>query len=225
MAKETLSPCARRCVRKFLRYFPGGFADETYVEWERGYKWKAHKAWNEVLASDSLRTLLRGAEYAEIARRAIRIESRTNLLFSFEKMALRDAVRTPIGARQFALGLDRFLHGPGNDEVRFERWCATVESLPRKQTRVLTWPIVTVFGFIARPDIHVFLKPMVTKAAATEYGFDFAYKSRPAWPTYASLLAFCDRVRRDLRTVPRMRSRDRIDLQSFLWVLGSSEYP
>jgi len=28
--------------RKFLRFFPGGFRDPTYVSWEREYKWSAH---------------------------------------------------------------------------------------------------------------------------------------------------------------------------------------
>ena len=46
---------ALRSRRKFLRIFPGGFADPDYIE----------------------------------------IESCTNLLFSFEKMALRDAVPAP----------------------------------------------------------------------------------------------------------------------------------
>ena len=31
-----------RCRRKFLRFFPGGFRDETYLDWERTYKWEAH---------------------------------------------------------------------------------------------------------------------------------------------------------------------------------------
>ena len=51
---------------------------------------------------------------------------------------------------------------------------------------MLTWPIVTVFGFIAQPKTHIFLKPNVTRVAAESYGFDFHYHSRPAWPTYAS---------------------------------------
>ena len=162
----------------------------------------------------------RGAQ-AEIAARAVRIESRTNLLFSFEKMALRDAVRTPEGARTFAAGLYDFLHGAGSVERRFGRWCDAVAALPRKQTRVLTWPVVTVFGFIAQPDTHIFLKPNVTRAAAREYGFDFHYESRPSWPPYASLLDFAATVRRDLRD---LRPRDLIDIQSFLWVQGSDEY-
>jgi hypothetical protein len=36
-----------RARRKFVRAFPGGFRDETYVEWERDYKWRAHLRWQE----------------------------------------------------------------------------------------------------------------------------------------------------------------------------------
>jgi hypothetical protein len=212
---------ALRCRRKFLRFFPAGFRDETYIEWERGYKWTAHEQWNEVLSRNTFRDLLKQREFAEIAARAVRIESRTNLLFSFEKMALRDAVKTPAGARLFAEGLFEFLHGGGTLERKFNRWVETVAELPRKQTRVLTWPLVTVFGFIAQPDKHIFLKPNVTRVAAREYGFEFDYKSRPSWETYAHLFEFAATVGRDLRD---MGPRDMIDIQSFMWVQGSDEY-
>jgi hypothetical protein len=215
------SAAALRCRRKFLRFFPGGFADETYIDWERGYKWAAHERWEAELGAERLRAMLRRDEHAEIARLAVTIESRTNLLFSFEKMALRDAVRPAEGARAFAEGLYEFLHGRGGDESRFERWCETVAALPRRQTRVLTWPLVTVFGFIAQPERHIFLKPNVTRVAAREYGVDFAYVSRPNWATYASRLDFAERVRRDQRA---LGPRDMIDLQSFIWVQGSDEY-
>ena len=210
-----------KCRRKFLRYFPGGFADETYLDWERDYKWQAHERWEAQLGYDALRALLHDGQHIEIARRATSIESRTNLLFSFEKMALRDAVKSDAGARAFAKGLWEFLHGRGSDEGRFERWIECVGGLPRRQTRVLTWPIVTVIGFMAQPDRHIFLKPNVTRAAATAYGFDFQYASRPNWGTYQSLLAFAEQVRRDQRD---LRPRDMIDLQGFIWVQGSDEY-
>jgi hypothetical protein len=58
----------------------------------------------------------------------------------------------------------------------------------RRQTRVLTWRVVTIFGFLALADAHFSLKPIVT---------------------------------RDLRD---LRSRDMIDIQSFLWVQGTDEY-
>jgi hypothetical protein len=215
------SKTAIACRRKFLRFFPGGFRDDTYVDWERGYKWQAHESWNAVLGRPEFHAMLKRGSYAEIAAHAVRIESRTNLLFSFEKMALRDAVKSKAGAQAFAAGLYEFLHGGGNLQKRFDDWCAVVAALPRVQTRVLTWPMATVFGFIAQPEEHIFLKPKVTKIAADEYGFRFDYQSRPAWPTYASLLDFAGTIRRDLRD---LRPRDMIDIQSFMWVQGSDEY-
>jgi hypothetical protein len=213
---------AVRARKKFLRFFPKGFRDSQYLAWERDYKWHAHQQWNEVLSEPAYQALLARGRYAEIAAHAVRIESRTNLLFSFEKMALRDAVKQPTGARIFATGLFDFLYGSRHpDADHFERWCESVAALPRVQTRVLTWPVVTVFGLIARPDTHIFLKPNVTKIAAAAYGFDFIYRSRPNWQTYASVLAFAAAVRRD---VADMKPRDLIDIQSYIWVQGSDEY-
>jgi hypothetical protein len=221
IAPRTLTPGAARARKKFLKFFPGGFADETYIDWERDYKWAACERWQESLTQPAHKQLLEAGEFEEIAGTAVRIESRTNLLFSFEKMALRDAIRTKAGARLFAEGLYDFLWDRGSDESRFERWCEVVASLPRRQTRVLTWPLLTVFGFIARPDVHMFLKPNVTRIAAEVYGFDFQYRSKPNWATYQSLLDFAETVRRDTRD---LKPLDMIDLQGFIWVQGSDEY-
>lgn len=208
--------------KKFLRYFPDGFRDETYIDWERGYKWRAHEQWSEVLDAPTFKNLLQQKRFAEVSAEAIRIESRTNLLFSFEKMALRDAVRSRAGAELFATALYDFLHGNKADHTRFASWCKAVERLPRRQTRVLTWPLVTVWGFIAQPERHFSLKPNVTRIAAERYGVAFAYQSKPNWETYAQVLNLAATVRRDVRD---LRPRDMIDIQSFLWVQGSDEYP
>src|SRR6476660_6067531 len=190
---------AARSRRKFELFYPDGFQDETYLIAERSYKERAHLEWQGALGAADFRKLLARGEFRQIADIAVRVESRTNLLFSFEKMALRDAVKSPAGARCFAEGLFAFLHGRGDDRTRFEAWCETVAALPRRQTRVLTWPLLTVFGFIAQPERHVFLKPNVTRVAAREYEFDFLYRSRPRWETYESLLNFARAVYRDNR--------------------------
>jgi hypothetical protein len=221
---STRHPGAIHCRRKFLKYFPQGFSDQTYLSWERDYKWESHERWEESLGKAEFRRLLRAGAFAEIAARAVRVEqrSRHSMIFSFEKMALRDAIKTEEGARLFAEGLYEFLHGAGGAARKFERWVETVDALPRKQTRVLTWPLVTVFGFIAQPDRHIFLKPNVTRIAARAYGLDFQYKSRPSWETYAGFLEFAELIRRDQSD---LKPRDMIDLQSFMWVQGSDEYP
>ena len=210
-----------RCRRRFLRFFPRGFADERYVSWEREYKAEAHARWTTELSARKLVQLMAARQYDAIALQALRIEARTNLLFSFEKMALRDAIRTASGARRFVEGLYAWLHGRDSAESRFDAWCEVIAGLPRRQTRVLTWPVVTVFGFMAQPDRHIFLKPNVTRLAASRYGFDFHYQSRPNWTTYSELLDLAAMVRFDQRD---LGPRDLIDVQSFLWVQGSEEY-
>lgn len=219
----TLKPGSKAalCRRKFLRFFPGGFRDETYLDWERGYKWRAHEEWQATLNRAAFRSKLSQGKFLEIGAEAVKIESRTNLLFSFEKMAVRDALKSERGARDFSEGLYALLYGAGSLQSKFTRWCEVVAALPRKQSRVLTWPVATVFGFIAQPETHIFLKPTVTRVGAREYGFDFRYRSGPSWETYSSLLEFADELWEDLGD---LRPRDLIDIQSFIWVLGSDEY-
>ena len=219
--KEGLSKKRIKCLKKFLYYFPKGFADNTYLAWERNYKWEAHEAWQKSLNKQEYERLLDGREYSEIALRAVRLETKTNLLFSFEKMALRDAVKPAAGAKAFATGLHDYVYGKDRLQQRFERFTQVLESLPRKQTRVSTWPVVTVFGFIAQPKTHIFLKPNAMRAATRLYGGDFAYQPRPSWESYRSFLGLAGAVRRDLQD---LRPRDMMDLQSFLWVIGSDEY-
>ncbi|HEX3371270.1 MAG TPA: hypothetical protein VHS08_02065 [Candidatus Acidoferrales bacterium] len=212
---------AIQCREKFLRFFPAGFTDASYLAWERDYKWKAHQTWNEELNREEYRSLLIAGQYVEIAKRAVRIESRTNLLFSFEKMALRDAVKSIKGACSFSAGLYDLLYGSKGEQERFGEWCSSLEALPRIKTRVLTWPLATVFPFIALPDKHIFLKPNVTREAAKQYDFPFPYEASPSWSTYANFLKFAAAIRQDLAD---LEPKDMIDIQSFIWVQGSSEY-
>jgi hypothetical protein len=219
---EALSgPRRKSARRKFLSYFPDGFQDESYLDSERDYKWQAHLQWREALGEPTFAALMSERRYEEIAGRALRIEGRTNLIFSFEKMALRDGVKGT-GARTFAKGLYAFLHGEGSPEIRFDGWIKALDALPRKQTRVVTWPTATVFGFIAEPARHLFIKPNVMRRAAAALGIPFHYVSRPNAETYAHALGLAKELRRALGD---MKPKDMIDLQSFLWVQGSDEYP
>lgn len=215
---------AARCRQKFQLYYPNGFDDEVYQVAERGVKERAHLEWNSELNAPAYRRLLARGEHGRIVEIALRVEARCNLLFSFEKMALRDAVKAPADARLFANALYAFLYGRGSPQRKFEAWLAALGALPRRQSRVLSWPLVTVFGQIARPDLHLFLKPMVTRKAARAYGFDLDYHATPSWPGYRDLQTFAAILQRDLGRKPGFRARDMIDIQSFIWVQGSAEY-
>ena len=69
--------------------------------------------------------------------------------------------------------------------------------------------------------MHLILKPNVTRRAARAYGFELPYSSQPRSKTYESLLRFGATVREDLAD---WKPCDLIDIQSFIWVLGSEEY-
>ncbi|HUR11699.1 MAG TPA: hypothetical protein VM012_10045 [Flavitalea sp.] len=217
----SLSPKRAKCKRKFLRHFRDGYQGEKFISWEREYKWQAHLSWKEQLNREDYERLLDAKQFEVISNTAVKIETKTNLLFSFEKMALRDAVKSAQGAKAFAKGLYDYVYGTDNMESRFSTFGEVLDSLPRVQTRVHTWPLHTVFGFIANPRQFIFMKPRVTQVAALNYDFEFNYRSRPNWDSYQSLIAFAEEVRNDTAD---LRPRDYIDLQSFIWVMGSEEY-
>lgn len=220
--RNLIEKARKRCKSKFLHYFPKGYQGSKYIAWERQYKLDAHIKFQSEFNEDAFKSLLDEKAYESIVAGIVKIESKTNLLFSFEKMALRDAVKSAEGAKAFSIGLYEYVYGKDSLHERFEKFVKVVSSLPRKQTRVLTWPLVTVFGFLANPSEYIFLKPRVTQAAAKKYRFNFEYNSKPNWNTYQSLLKF---VREIWKDTSNLSPRDNIDIQSFIWVMGSDEYP
>jgi hypothetical protein len=207
--------------KRFLKFFPNSFRDQQYIDWERTYKWEAHKLWNELLGQEEFKRLLHEREYTEIANRALRVEGKCNFLFSFEKMALRDGVRTTDGAYNFAQGLYNLLHERGSRKEKFIEWIVAISKLPRIKSRVCSWPVVTFFPFIAQPTKYIILKPTAMITAARELGYDLDYSSKPSFRTYESLLDFAELTRGGIAD---LKPKDYHDIQSFLWVIGSCEY-
>lgn len=209
--------------KRFLRFFPKAFKDQRYLEWEHNYKWYSHRLWGELLGKQEFGSLMGAREYPEIASRALRVEQKTvpPFLFSFEKMAMRDALRTTDGARTFSEGLFELLHGSGNKRQRFIQWIVAVGDLPRKQSRVLSWPNLTFFPFIAQPTKHIIMKPSAMRVAAEELGYDLEYSSKPSYTVYENLLHLADMVGNEIKD---LEPKNYHDLQTFLYVIGSSEY-
>jgi hypothetical protein len=209
--------------RRFLRFFPAAFRDERYLAWEHDYKWRSHKLWTELLGQSEFKKLLDEPDYTEIANRALRVEQKTvpPFLFSFEKMALRDALRTEYGAETFSKALFNLLHGRDDLRSRFIEWIVAVGDLPRKQSRVLSWPNLTFFPFIAQPKKHIIMKPSAMRVAAAELGYDLEYSSKPSFTTYDRLLNLANLVS---DYIADLKPRNYHDLQTFLYVIGSAEY-
>jgi hypothetical protein len=82
------------------------------------------------------------------------------------------------------------------------------------------WTVVTYLPFLWRPEKHMFLKPEVTKDFAARVGHRFAsdYESRLDIGVYDSLL---DLVAKTAAELSDLKPQDRIDVQSFIWVVGA----
>lgn len=190
---------------RFLTFFPNGFHSDGYASQERDYKLAA-KA--KLDASAPLAEAVDGTGFGEAVLAVFRA---TNMLSPFEKTRLQDVLRGP-HADDFVRAAARFAMDAGkSDLVAMERALKPHDSAK--------WTVVTYLPFLWRPDKHMFLKPEVTKDYATRVGHRFAadYEARLHLPIYESLLDLVSQTERELND---LRPRDRIDIQSFIWVVG-----
>lgn len=118
-------------------------------------------------------------------------------------------------AKSFFKALLALLETAPVDGRLFSQYANTVCALPALRGRVATWPVATVLLYLARPDVHMFLKPEVTKHAAESLGFDLNYEPTPNWKTYESLLRM---GRTYLDLLRQLGALDLVDVQSFIFV-------
>jgi hypothetical protein len=213
----------RAARRRFKEIFPRTFRDESYLAWERGYKWDAHRAWQASLGRAEWQRLLAEGAHAEVARRIATFYARSklNMLALYEWMALREALEDRAGGKALATGLYELIHGSGAFGPRLDRFTDVLDALPQRQTRLAKWPVATLFPFVALPKQHLILKPRLIKRVAERFHFDLQYQSRPNATTYAALMEFVVWLEGELAP---WKPRDLIDVQSFIWVTASEEY-
>jgi hypothetical protein len=190
---------------RFLRFFPNGFRSAGYAGQERDYKVEAKAALDKAVPLEKAAT---GSGYGE----AILAAFQTNLLSPFEKMRLRDALRSSV-ADDFIRGAARFTLGERKQAL------AAMEAA-LKPHDAAKWTAVTYLPFLWRPEQHMFLKPEATKDFATRVGHRFAsdYEPRLDLAVYDSLLDLAESTTAELSD---LKPRDRIDVQSFIWVVGN----
>ena len=91
-----------------------------------------------------------------------------------------------------------------------------------KQHDLAKWTLTTYLPFMWRPEMHMFLKPEATKDFAERVGHPLAllYEAQPDFELYQSLL---DLVAKTESAIADLHPKDKIDVQSFIWVVGNYE--
>jgi hypothetical protein len=200
---------------RFLHEFPAGFADPGYLEKERDYKLAAHLFFQKDFGDDEIRKLLACNNSATLAAKGLQVLAKVNLLSPYESAAFHDAMQNSESVIPFFGSLVKLLDAPSVDREIIEHFLETVTSLPAERGRVATWPVATVFPYLARPDRYMFLKPEVTKSAADSLGFDLRYDATLNWATFDALHRMGTLYLKLLRP---LGARDFVDVQSFIWV-------
>ena len=198
--------------KRFLHEFPAAFADPKYTLEERDYK---HKAFQTRLGLDEAKDLLSRGQIKVLATKALSVLSAAPLLALFESAAFRDAMQDENAASSFFIALVALLESPSVDSRLFDRYTDAVCSLPAARGRVATWPVATVLPFLARPDVHMFLKPEVTRRAAESLGFNLKYEPTLNWTTYEALLRM---GRTYLDLLRPLGAVDFVDVYTFFFV-------
>jgi uncharacterized protein DUF3553 len=157
---------------RFLQKFPEGFSDSEYLEAERNYKLKAHDIFQHELGIGQAKDLLSQGEIGMLVARARSVLREVNLLDPrFEVGPFQDAMQDENAARSFFAALVALLETTPVSAPLFAKYAAVVCSLPAARGRVATWPIATVFPYIARPDVHMFLKRRSLRRPPVRSGF------------------------------------------------------
>ena len=217
-------------IAHFNNLFPLGFADPKYLSGEgvedggagneRDYKWKVHERFLETLGEGRAERLLSENMIPELIER-ICVIANINLLSLYESSAFREGIRADeAAARTYLEALFEFIRS-GPEKRTFEALADALHGLPIEEgrARAATWPVLTLFPYLAQPSRFMFLKPGATKECAARLRFDLRYDSALNWETYERLMVMSEQLLERLRP---LGARDFIDVQSFVWVI--SEY-
>jgi hypothetical protein len=197
---------------RFLKYFPGGFASDSYVgdgnphgTGERAYKLRAKALLDDIAPLDAAAN---GSGYGAAVRRVFQA---TNLLSPFEKPRIGDVLK--------GRNADAFVRGAALFALCDVKAGLVEMEKAAKVDGAAKWTVATYLPFLWRPDLHVFLKPEVTKDYAARVGHRFSDAYEPALrpEVYESLR---DLYAKTGEAIADLGPRDNIDLQSFIWVVG-----
>jgi hypothetical protein len=205
-------------IANFLETYPKGFTDPAYlgsggVRKERSARWRAANAeWTELFGDGKGDRLLADGEYKDLTRKLLRVAAHvTKITGVIEQEVLEEALEPGDVANDFIEALFGYLSVPSPARARFEKLCAASNGLGAPSD--VSWPLATMFPFIAVPTRQMVLVPRSTTGAASRLGCDLQYQAAPSWATYVRLRDFSTRL---LEKLQHSGAVDLIDVESFL---------
>jgi hypothetical protein len=210
-------------VARFREVYPEGFTDPKYVgdnadKRQRISRWRrAHDLYVKALGGGQGERLLAADDVGGLVERAAGVERHVRALHrDAESASLDDALKDLDAARVFFAALFELLAAKAPEASRFEAVATAVAAMTPDEPQESRWPIVTLLPFVARPDLHMLLRPRFARDVAHRLGLELAYEPRPNWATYSSLLGSTEALLQKLRP---LGARDHADVDSFMHVV------
>jgi hypothetical protein len=209
-------------VARFLEMYPKGFADPSYAgdgtdKRVRVARWRrAHDLYAETLGGGEGQRLLAAGDVEALVERALRVEGAVRSLQGVDKASLEDALENRDAARGYFEALFELLTPRVPEPSRFEALAAAVAAMAPGATQESGWPIATLLPFVARPDVHMLLRPRFACEVGHRLGLELAYQPRPNWSTYSALLRSTGVLLEKLRP---LGARDHVDVEAFMHVV------
>lgn len=190
---------------RFLKFFPNGFHSDGFCSQERDYKLAAKARLDNAAP---LEEALDGTGFGEAILSVYRA---TNMLSPFEKTRLQDVFR---GDESDAIVRSMAKFTVANDSASLAKLASLLKPYDSAK-----WTVATYLPYLWKPEIHMFLKPEATKDFAARVGHPMAatYEAQLSYDIYAALL---DLTQETEQALADLSPRDRIDIQSFIWVVG-----
>lgn len=206
-----------QALARFLELFPAAFEDPRYIgmkNGERAYKLARVEEWDKSFGNGEGERLLRVNDVDELTRRLLHVSQINLLHHNWDRAPLKDALADKGKALPF---FEALLAAASQrpDVARFEAVARALEALPAPGSAVASWPVATIFPWLADPTEHMFFRPTPTLEAAKRLAFELNYSPDLNWRTYQSVLAFAAVLLEELRPY---KAKDYLDVQGFIFV-------
>jgi hypothetical protein len=133
-----------------------------------------------------------------------------------EKVSFEDALKNLDAARGYFAALFELLAARAPEQSRFEALAVSVVAMAPGATHESRWPLVTLLPFVARPDLHMLLRPRFACDVGHRLGLELAFEPQPNWSTYSALLRSTELLLEALRP---LGARDHVDVEAFMHVV------
>lgn len=215
-----------QAVARFVEAFPKGFSDPSYGDAadkrDRVAKWRrAQKVYAETLADGEGEKLLAADDVAGLVARALEVERSVRALHKdTEKVSFEEALKDPAAARSYFAALFELVAAPAPAQKPFEALAASLADVVPDATLDARWPLVTLLPFVARPSVHMLLRPRFACEVGHRLGLELAFEPRPNWSTYSTLLRSTALLLERLRP---LGARDHVDVEAFMHVVTARQ--